>query len=58
MLLLKQDIIRKGQVNENIIKLNTGKDIGKYKIEAIYNSAVYTRETKLSHLPKLYYLVF
>ena len=30
---------------------------GEYKVEAIWDSAVYARESKLGHLPGLYYLV-
>ena len=31
---------------------------GKYKVEAIWDSAVYTKESKSGHLLGLYYLVF
>ena len=33
-------------------------DNNKYKILAIYNSAVYIRDSKSGHLSELYYLVF
>ena len=47
------------QINENdATKLNVSKNSKKYKIEAICNIAVYTKELKLGYLPKLYYLVF
>ena len=60
MLLLEWKIIRKKQVYENnAIELDAYKnDSEKYKIEAIYNSVVYTKKLKLDHLPELYYLVF
>ena len=53
--LLKQNTTRKEQV-EKIPKLDTGNNSREYKIEAIWNSAVYTKESK-SHLPGFYYLV-
>lgn len=57
MLLLEQDIIRKKQVDKNnIIELDIGNN-KKYKIEAIYNSMVYAKESKLEHQLGFYYLV-
>ena len=38
-------------------KLDAGKDSGKYKVEAIWDSTVYAKESKLGYLPRLYYLV-
>ena len=32
-------------------------DSGEYKVEAIWDNAVYAKESE-GHLPKLYYLVF
>ena len=58
MLLLEWNTIRKKQVNENVTKLNTDKDSGKYKVEEIRNSIVYIRKLESGHLPGLYYLVF
>ncbi len=56
MALLEQDIKKKGRV-ETIIELNES-DSEKYEVEAICNSAVYTKELDYSHyLPGLYYLV-
>ena len=40
----------------NTTELNTGKDSGKYEVEAIYNSAVYAKKSA-SYLSRLYYLV-
>ena len=54
--LLEQDTTRKGRVHE-AEELDTGDDSGKYKVEAIRDSAVYARESELGHLPGLYYLV-
>ncbi len=58
MSLLQQDITKKGQVDEMTSRLefeNEG-DSKEYKVEAIYNNAVYARESE-GHLPGLYYLV-
>ena len=56
--LLEQDTIRKGRVHEeNAEELDAGDNSGKYEVEAIRDSAVYTRESELDHLPGLYYLV-
>ena len=58
MSLLEQDILRKRRVDENnATKLDAGDNEGvEYKVEAICDSAVYTRELA-GHLPELYYLV-
>lgn len=57
MSLWKQDITKKGLVDETISQLqfyDGGEDeSGKYKVEEIRDSAVYTRETK-SYLSGLY----
>ena len=39
-------------------ELDVNNEGGKYKVEAIWDSAVYTRELESGHLPGLYYLVF
>ena len=45
MSLLKQDIIRKKQIEEsNVTKLDIGKHNSKYKVEAIHDSAIYIRK--------------
>ena len=55
--MLKQDTTRKGRVDENATELDAGNDKGgKYKVEAIWDSTVYTRESA-DHLPGLYYLI-
>ena len=55
MLLLKQNTTRKEQIDKSITKLDA--DNGeKYKVEAIWDSAIYAKKLK-SHLLKLYYLV-
>ena len=38
-------------------ELDAGDDSGKYEVEAIWDSAVYARESESGHLPGLYYLV-
>ena len=49
---------RKRQVDENIIKLDADdNESNEYKMEAIQNSTVYTKES-VSQLSRLYYLVF
>ena len=58
MSLLEKDIIRKGRIDENVTELDAGNDKSrKYKVEAIYDNAVYARELK-KYFPGLYYLVF
>ena len=48
----------KGQIDKNVTKLDANNNnSGKYKIEAIWNSVVYAKKSKSSHLPGLYYLV-
>ena len=42
---------------ENAEELDAGDDSGKYKMEAIWDSAVYTKESESGHLLGLYYLV-
>ena len=54
--LLEQDTTRKGRVHE-AEELDAGDDSGEYEVEAIWDSAVYARESKSGHLPGLYYLV-
>ena len=55
--LLEQDTTRKEQVDKNVTKLEfDAGDSKEYKMEAIRDSAVYTMELKLDHLPGLYYL--
>ena len=38
-------------------ELDAGDDSSEYEVEAIRDSAVYTRESESGHLPGLYYLV-
>ena len=54
--LLEQDIIRKER-NDNAAELDANDNGGEYKVEAIWDSAVYAREWESGHLPGLYYLV-
>ena len=58
--LLNQDTTRKGRVDDdenNAAELDAGDESGEYKVEAIWDSAVYARESKSGYLPSLYYLV-
>ena len=60
MSLLEQNTTRKGRIDENATKLaelDAGKDSGEYEVEAIWDTAVYARESESGHLPGLYYLV-
>ena len=58
MFLLEQDITRKKRVHEeDAEKLDAGDDNRKYKVEVIWDSAVYARESELGHLLGLYYPV-
>ena len=54
--LLEQDTTRKGWVDENATKLEDG-DSKEYKVEAIWDSAIYTKKSESGHLPGFYYLV-
>ena len=55
--LLEQDSTKKER-DDNAAELDANDDNGEYKVEAIWNSAVYARESESGHLPGLYYLVF
>ena len=58
--LLEQDITKKGRVDKEVRLIEfdaNDNDSGEYKIEVIWDSVVYTRESKSGHLPGLYYLV-
>lgn len=57
ILLLDQDITRKEQADENAIILKTGNS-KEYKVETIWDSAVYTKKSELNYLLGIYYLVF
>ena len=54
--LLEQDIIKKGRMDDENVKLDTGDENGKYEVEVIWDSEVYARELESGHLPVLYYL--
>ena len=56
--LLEQNTTRKGRVHkENAEELDAGDDSGKYEVKAIWDSAIYAKESESGHLPGLYYLV-
>ena len=56
--LLEQDITKKRRVSEEVPELDKGnKDSEEYKVEAIWDSAVYANESESGHLPSLCYLV-
>ena len=58
--LLDDDITKKGRVDEKIaeqLEFKAGSNNEEYKVEDIYNSAVYAKESEAGHLPSLYYLV-
>ena len=58
MLLLEKNITKKGWMNENTIKLDSSNnDNGEYKLEAIWDIAIYVKELESSYLPCFYYLV-
>ena len=44
-------------MDKNATELKVG-DSDEYKVEAIWDSAVFTKKSELGHLPGLYYLVF
>ena len=57
MSLLEQDTTTKGRVDKNVTELefNAGNN-KEYKMEAIWNSTVYTKESK-GHVLEFYYLI-
>ena len=60
VLLLEHDTTKKGQMDEEVrqMEFDAGDDESEeYKVEAIWDSAVYVRKSELGHLPDLYYLV-
>ena len=60
VLLLEQDTTKKRRVDKEVgqMKFGTGDDdSGKYKVEAIWDSTVYAKESKSGLLSGLYYLV-
>ena len=58
VLLLEQDTIKNKQVEENVTQLELkADDNAKYKIETIWNYAIYAKKLKAGHLLKLYYLI-
>ena len=58
ILLLEQDTIRKERVDKRVteLKLEAGNS-KEYKVEAIWDNAVYVSKSELGQLPRLYYLV-
>ena len=57
MSLLEQDTTKKGGVDENVTEFEAGSNEEEYKVERIWDSAVYAKESAMGHLPGLYYLV-
>ena len=59
MLLLEQNTIRKRRADKEVrqMEFDTSNDKENYKVKAIWDSAVYARESESGHLPDLYYLV-
>ena len=57
--LLEQDTTRKDLVDKKVrqIEFDAGDNSREYKLEVIWDSAVYAKELKSGHLPGLYYLV-
>ena len=56
--LLEQDNTKKGRVSKKVPELDAGnKDSKEYKVEAIWDNAVYANKSESSHIPGLYYLV-
>ena len=45
-------------MEKNVTKLNISNNSGEYKINAIRDSIIYIKESKLSHLLDLCYLLF
>ena len=55
--LLEQDITTKGRSDKNVMEFKVNSNDKKYKLEGIWNSAVYVKELAIGHLSDLYYLV-
>ena len=56
MSMLEQDTTRKERVDKWVTELKTGNS-KEYKIEDIWDTAVYASKSESSQLPSLYYLV-
>ena len=56
MSLLEHDNTKKGQ-EFSVPEFEPGNNDKEYKVEAIWDSAVYARESESGHLPGLYYLL-
>ena len=55
---LEKDTTRKGPVSKKVLELDaSNEDSKEYKIEAIWDSAVYANKLESGHLQDLYYLV-
>ena len=60
MSLLEQNTTKKGRVDKKItekLEFKAGGNNKEYKMKGICDSAVYTRESEVSHLLGFYYLV-
>ena len=58
VLLLEQDTTKKGGVSKKVPELDAGnKNSKEYKVETIWDSAVYANKSESGHLPGLHYLV-
>ena len=59
MSLLEKNTTKKGQIDENMIELDIdNNDNREYKVEAMWDSTIYTWESESGYLLRLYYLVF
>ena len=60
VLLLEQNTIKKGRVDEKVRQMEFDADNNsrKYKMEAFWDSTIYTKELESNHLPGIYHLVF
>ena len=60
MSLLEQNTTKKGRVDKKVRQMAfeaNNNNSGEYKVEAIWDSAIYAGELESGHLPSLYYLV-
>ena len=56
--LLEQDTTKKERIDKQVKKLELEADDGEeYKVEAIWNNAVYASKSESGQLPGLYYLI-
>lgn len=57
MSLLEENTTRKGWIDKNVTEFEASKDNKEYKVEKIWNNAVYAKKLATCHLLDLSYLI-